>query len=101
MEFRSVCTQPLETTFAPIAFELGLFVQIKELESYLETCPFFETEGRNYQELRKKYSKKNLSEKEIERIKEFSKDLIEISKAGLIEREYGEEEYLLIKKEID
>ena len=43
----------------------------------------------------------NLSEKEIERIKEFSKDLIEISKAGLIEREYGEEEYLLIKKEID
>ena len=43
----------------------------------------------------------NLSEKEMERIKEFSKDLIEISKAGLIEREYGEEEYLLIKKEID
>ena len=101
VEFRSVCTQPLETTFAPIAFELGLFVQLKELESYLETCPFFETEGRNYQELRKKYSKKNLSEKEMERIKEFSKDLIEISKAGLIEREYGEEEYLLIKKEIN
>ena len=37
----------------------------------------------------------------MKRIKEFSKDLIEISKAGLIEREYGEEEYLLIKKEID
>ena len=45
--------------------------------------------------------RKNENEKETERIKEFSKDLIEISKAGLIEREYGEEEYLLIKKEID
>ncbi len=40
-------------------------------------------------------------EKETESIKKFSKDLIEISKAGLLEREYGEGQYLLINKEID
>lgn len=101
IEFRSVCTQALERTFAPIAFELGLFVQLEKLENYLETCPFFATEGTNYRELRKKYSKKKLSEKETESIKKFSKDLIKISKAGLLEREYGEEQYLLINKEID
>ena len=101
VEFRSVCTQPLETTFAPIAFELGLFVQLEKLESYLEDSLFFKNEEQDYRKLRKKYSKKNLSEKEKEVIQSFSKDLLDIAKAGLIKRGYREEKFLIINKELD
>ena len=101
VEFRSVCTQPLETTFAPIAFELGLFVQLEKLESYLEDSLFFKNEEQDNRKLRKKYSKKNLSEKEKEAIQSFSKDLLDIAKAGLIKRGYREEKFLIITKELD
>ena len=101
VEFRSVCTQPLETTFAPIAFELGLFVQLEKLENYLEHCSFLKNEKQDYRNLRKKYSKKILSKKEKEKIKTFSKELLEISKSGLLERDYEEEKYLIIDKELD
>ena len=101
VEFRSVCTQPLETTFAPIAFELGLFVELEKLENFLEDSSFFKNEEQDYRKLRKKYSKKNLSEKEKEAIQSFSKDLLDIAKAGLIKRGYGEEKFLIINKELD
>ena len=101
VEFRSVCTQPLETTFAPIAFELGLFVQLENLENYLEHCSFLKNEKQDYRKLRKKYSKKILSEKEEETIQSFSKDLIDMARAGLIKRGYGEETFLIINKELD
>ncbi|MEZ7637665.1 gamma-glutamylcysteine synthetase [Streptococcus parasanguinis] len=101
VEFRSVCTQLLETTFAPIAFELGLFVQLEKLENYLEHCSFLKNEKQDYRNLRKKYSKKILSKKEKEKIKTFSKELLEISKSGLLERGYEEEKYLIIDKELD
>ncbi|VYU01564.1 Carboxylate-amine ligase YbdK [Streptococcus parasanguinis] len=101
VEFRSVCTQPLETTFAPIAFELGLFVELEKLENYLEHCSFLRNEKQDYRNLRKKYSKKILSKKEKEKIKTFSKELLEISKSGLLERGYEEEKYLIIDKELD
>lgn len=101
VEFRSVCTQPLETTFAPIAFELGLFVQLEKLESYLEDSSFFKNEEQDYRKLRKKYSKKILSKEEKEAVQSFSKDLIDIARAGLMKRGYGEEEFLIINKEMD
>ena len=101
VEFRSVCTQPLETTFAPIAFELGLFVELEKLESYLEDSLFFKNEEQDYRKLRKKYSKKNLSEKEKEAIQSFSKDLLDIAEAGLMKRGYKEEKFLIITKELD
>lgn len=101
VEFRSVCTQPLETTFAPIAFELGLFVQLENLENYLEHCSFLKNEKQDYRKLRKKYSKKILSEKEEETIQSFSKDLIDMARVGLIKRGYGEETFLVINKELN
>ena len=101
VEFRSVCTQPLETTFAPIAFELGLFVQLEKLEDYLEDSSFIYNEEQDYRKLRKKYSKKILSTEEKEAIQSFSKDLLDIAKAGLIKRGYGEEKFLIINKELD
>lgn len=101
VELRSVCTQSLETTFAPIAFELGLFVQLEKLENYLKSCAFFEKEKPDYRELRKKYSKKVLSNEEKEIIQSISEDLIDIARQGLIKRNLGEEKFLVINKESD
>ena len=101
VEFRSVCTQPLETTFAPIAFELGLFVELEKLEDYLEDSSFINNEEQDYRKLRKKYSKKILSKEEKEAIQSFSKDLLDIAKAGLMKRGYKEEKFLIITKELD
>ena len=101
VEFRSVCTQPLETTFAPIAFELGLFVELEKLENFLEDSSFFKNEEQDYRKLRKKYSKKILSKEEKEAIQSFSKDLLDLAEAGLMKRGYGEEKFLIINKELD
>ena len=101
VEFRSVCTQPLETTFAPIAFELGLFVELEKLENYLEDSSFIKNEEQDYRKLRKKYSKKILSKDEKEAIQSFSKDLLDIAEAGLMKRGCGEEKFLIINKELD
>lgn len=101
VEFRSVCTQPLETTFAPIAFELGLFVELEKLENYLEDSSFFKNEEQDYRKLRKKYSKKILSKEEKEALQSFSKDLLDIAEAGLMKRGYKEEKFLIITKELD
>ena len=101
VEFRSVCTQPLETTFAPIAFELGLFVELEKLENYLEDSSFFKNEEQDYRKLRKKYSKKILSKEEKEAIQSFSKDLLDIAEAVLMKRGYKEEKFLIITKELD
>ena len=101
VEFRSVCTQPLETTFAPIAFELGLFVELEKLENFLEDSSFFKNEEQDYRKLRKKYSKKILSKEEKEAIQSFSKELLDIAEAGLMKRGYGEEKFLIINKELE
>ena len=41
VEFRSVCTQPLDRTFASAAFHLGLLLNLDKLEAYLHSAPFF------------------------------------------------------------
>ena len=64
VEFRSVCTQPLDRTFASAAFHLGLLVNLDKLEAYLETAPFFEIFGRDYKSLRRQFSKKHLTDEE-------------------------------------
>ena len=76
VEFRSVCTQPLDRTFASAAFHLGLLVNLDKLEAYLETAPFFKKFRRNYKFLRRQFSKKNLTDEEETAIIEISKDLL-------------------------
>ena len=58
VEFRSVCTQPLETTFAPIAFELGLFVELEKLENYLEDSSFLKMKNRTIENLERNIQRK-------------------------------------------
>lgn len=99
VEFRSVCTQPLDRTFASAAFHLGLLVNLDKLETYLETAPFFERFGRDYKSLRRQFSKKQLSDEETAGIVQFSKDLLAIVEQGLEMRGQQETTYLEPLKE--
>ena len=99
VEFRSVCTQPLDRTFASAAFHLGLLVNLDKLETYLETAPFFERFGRDYKSLRRQFSKKQLSDEETAGIVQFSKDLLAIAEQGLEMRGQQEMTYLEPLKE--
>ena len=99
VEFRSVCTQPLDRTFASAAFHLGLLVNLDKLEAYLETAPFFESFGRAYKSLRRQFSKKQLTDKEVAGIGQFSKDLLAIAEKGLEMRGQQEMTYLEPLKE--
>lgn len=94
VEFRSVCTQPLELTFAPTAFHLGLLENLAELETYLAQADFFKAYGRNYPALRRQFSKKSLNQNEKNKIRNFSRKLLEIAEKGLKKREFSEEKYL-------
>ena len=101
VEFRSVCTQSLDRTFASAAFHLGLLVNLEKLEPYLETAPFFEAFGRNYKFLRRQFSKKKLTDEEETAIIEFSKDLLLLAEEGLEMRNKQEMTYLQpLKKEL-
>ena len=99
VEFRSVCTQPLDRTFASAAFHLGLLLNLDKLEAYLETAPFFEAFGRNYKFLRRQFSKKKLTDEEETAIIEFSKDLLLLAEEGLEMRNKQEMTYLQPLKE--
>ena len=99
VEFRSVCTQPLDRTFASAAFHLGLLVNLDKLEAYLETAPFFERFGRDYKSLRRQFSKKHLTDEETAGIVQFSKDLLAIAEQGLEMRGQSEMTYLEPLKE--
>ena len=94
VEFRSVCTQPLDRTFASAAFHLGLLVHLDKLEAYLETAPFFKVFGRNYKFLRRQFSKKKLTDQEKTAIISFSKDLLLLADEGLKMRNKQETTYL-------
>lgn len=94
VEFRSVCTQPLDRTFASAAFHLGLLLNLDKLEAYLEAAPFFEAFGRNYKFLRRQFSKKKLTDEEETTITEFSKDLLLLAEEGLEMRNKQETIYL-------
>lgn len=99
IEFRSVCTQPLDRTFTSAAFHLGLLVHLDKLEAYLRTAPFFTTAGREYKALRRQFSKKRLTEEEETAIVEFSKGLLLLAEEGLEKRGKQEMTYLQPLKE--
>ena len=94
IEFRSVCTQPLNRTFAATAFHLGLLLNLNKLEAYLQSAPFFTTFGRDYKSLRRQFSKIMLTNEEETAIVEFSKGLLLLAEEGLEKRGKQEMAYL-------
>ena len=99
VEFRSVCTQPLNRTFAATAFHLGLLVNLDKLEAYLQSAPFFTTFGRDCKSLRRQFSKKMLTDEEETAIVELSKALFLLAEEGLEKRGKQEMTYLQPLKE--
>jgi hypothetical protein len=67
---------------------------IKKLDEYLAKNIVFDFSKENPKELRKQYSKKQLTESELVKIKQYSLDLLKISKRGLMDRGNQEEVYL-------
>lgn len=94
VEFRSICTQPLDRTFAPIAFHLGLLVNLEAFEDLLENTTFYQVCGQDYRHLRQQFSKKDLPEQEEKAVRELATSLLACASAGLKERGYDEEVYL-------
>ena len=94
IEFRSTCAQPLNRTFAPAAFHLGLLANLEEVTAYLKDCDFFKLEGRAYKDLRRKYSQIDLTQREQDAIQSFASDLLHLAIKGLKIRKKGEERYL-------
>lgn len=94
IEFRSVCAQSFDNTFTPIAFHLGLLVNLFEFEKILEKSSFYQLFGSDYRKLRHQFSKQNLSEIEVENIKMLAIELYYCSLKGLELRDLGEEKYL-------
>ena len=94
IEFRSTCAQPLNRTFAPAAFHLGLLANLEEVTTYLKDCDFFKLEGRAYKDLRRKYSQIELTQADQDSIQSFASDLLQLAFKGLEKRKKGEERYL-------
>ncbi|GGE32609.1 gamma-glutamylcysteine synthetase [Streptococcus himalayensis] len=94
IEFRSVCTQQFNRTFASAAFHLGLLIELDQLEVLLQEAPFFQQFGRDYKSLRRKFSEWTLEREEKEAIRQFSYSLLNLSRDGLKRRGEGEESYL-------
>lgn len=95
VEFRSICTQPFERTFAPIAFHLGLLVELDAFESLISETSFFSILGRDTAYLRRHFSKKQVASEEEEAMCDFAERLLACARQGLQKRGMGEEIYLV------
>ena len=94
IEFRSVCTQPFSSTFAPAAFHLGLLVNLENLENILNDSPFFEAFDYDFPRIRRLFSKKNISATDLKMILPLTELLLSCAEDGLKSRGFGEEVYL-------
>ena len=99
IEFRSVCTQPFSATFAPVAFHLGLLVNLVRLENILKDSPFFEAFDFDYPRIRRLFSKKDISDTDLKLIFPLTEALLVCAEDGLKSRGFGEEIYLAPLKE--
>ena len=95
IEFRSVCTQPFSSTFAPAAFHLGLLVNLVNLENILNDSPFFEAFDYDYPRIRRLFSKKKISKSDFKLILPLTEALLTCAEDGLKNRGFGEEVYLV------
>ena len=94
VEFRSVCAQPLEDTFAPVAFHVGIMQNLQAVTEWLDGNEFFMEFGCDLRALRRKFSKLVLNEKESESISKFAQGLLDLAIEGLVQRGFSEETYL-------
>lgn len=95
IEFRSVCCQPIKDSMTVAAFHVGLMNRIKELDKILNQDYTLYHHGYTATELRKMFVKSELNEFVDENaLYDLVKKILDLSCDGLIERGFGEEEFL-------
>ena len=95
VEFRSVCTQPIRDSMSVAAFHVGLKDKLDELDELIYNDNIIYHRGYNAGELRKLLIKDEIpafiDKNDLCRL---TKDVVDISRDGLLERGIGEEVFL-------
>ncbi|TWT13355.1 glutamate-cysteine ligase family protein [Streptococcus sp. sy010] len=91
VEFRSVCCQSFNRTFASAAFHLGLLVNLDQLEQILDE---HQESISQVKSLRTKVANNNLDSQEESNLKAFALRLLQCAREGLVIRGNQEESYL-------
>lgn len=95
VEFRSVCTQPIQDSMSVAAFHLGLKHNLDNLNELIETDNIIYHKGYTASELRKLLIKEDLpnfiNKNDVYKL---AKEVLDLSKKGLEKRGRGEEEFL-------
>ncbi|GHU40537.1 hypothetical protein FACS1894193_02930 [Bacilli bacterium] len=94
VECRSTCAQPMSASFSVAAFHLGLMQALPAFEALIVGHAFYEDYGRDYPELRRRFSAINLSSEEVEDVAKLAQDLLDLAAIGLDKRGFGERKYL-------
>lgn len=79
VEFRSTCAQPIATSFTVAAFHLELMQELAAFETLIASHSFYEDYGRDYPQLRRRFSVQNLSSEEIEDVASFAEYLVNLA----------------------
>ena len=94
IEYRSVCTQPIKDSMSVAAFHVGLKHKTKELEKLFFNAPVF-NDCYNSTELRKLFIKTEIpSSIDQDELYNLARDILDLAKEGLKERNLGEEIFL-------
>ena len=95
VEFRSICTQPINDSMSVAAFHLGLKDKLDELEELIYNDNVIYHKGYTASELRKLLIQEELpSFIETNELCKLTKDVVDLASAGLEERGLGEEVFL-------
>ena len=95
IEYRSVCTQPICDVMSVGAFQLGLKHNLEKLSQVLDDDEVIYHQGYNPTELRKLLVKRELpSFVDEDKLYGLLRNILDLSREGLIKRGYGEEKFL-------
>lgn len=95
VEFRSVCCQPIADAMSVAAFHLGLLIKLDEVGELLSKDKTLYQKGYNATELRKIFNSSTWPANfDKEDVYKQVRRVLDIARAGLESRGYGEEEYL-------
>lgn len=95
IEYRSVCCQPISDCMTVAAFHLGLKGKVHELKRLLEEDYVIYHHGYTAAELRKMFNLRKLpSFVDEAAVYGLAEKVLDLAKAGLEDRGYGEEKYL-------
>ena len=96
VEFRSVCEQPVKEIMASAALHAGLMENLGALTGLLENDHVIYHKGYNASELRRMFVKKELPDTfDWKKVSVLIMDVLDIAKAGLHKRGFGEEKFLV------